>query len=949
MGYHVFLDDAFVAEVQEETYTYLNLVYGVEYTASVGALYTSGLSEKDYYTFTSEWLYPPENLAAATYDNAVNLIWEPPCAPWFDVLSSGPRTEMPNPNTEYSPIYRDVVNNNPGQRDLWDTQFEFPCGDASGEAGVESDGNYIYTTKWNAGNGTFFRYQLDGTFLGSFVVSGGAQDIRDLAYDGEYFYGSNAGFTVWGMDFDDEVVVETISAPVATRAIAYDEGFDGFWANNWSDAITLFDRDGVTLNSFMPGSYISYYGFAYDEQLPGGPYLYGFSQSGSGAVIVELEIATGTETGVTYDAIGFSTSGSPSAGGLAIANGIDPENRTMLGIIQNETIFGLEFGEGGGVPTTCDVPDNVIGFNVYRDDAFVEYVEYFGEESISWWDYNLWPACYEYTVTAVYDLSPYGYFGQEGESMVEGPVIICPEYGFPLPFMEDWEAGTFENKDWEVQCDNWDINTVLGNPGNAAEFQWDPVQENYDCGIVTYPILGQDVIDGKIMLDFDLKIDDRFDTVDTEKLTVRVWADGEWTDKKEFVAMDDMDWTSYSLDISNPAKGQGFRVGFFANGLSSLNIDGWFVDNVHIYQLCEEPSNLTSEKVYETQDMGVVELNWTAPGAQVGYWISYNDGTFENAIASTEGGAGLAQMFTPEEYPMTITEVRYFNSSFDQYMQECEIWILAGDGETVLGGPYYVEDGPADDWVTVDVDDITIESGTFMVATFNVMAGGPYVGMDDSFYDGSLYFGAVGDFTEMGEFGYFFVGSHEVYVEVEIGDNVVVNSVLTAPKSSTSNQISDISLSGTSGAAPRPASRELTGYNIWRNDELIEPNWPDITYNDTLYLDGEYCYYVSAVYDQCESDTLGVKCESFYLGIGDVTSGILEIYPNPTRDNVTIESPIAIERITVMNYLGQVVYDATEVEETTVKLDVSTYESGIYFIKVETADGLTTERVTVTR
>ncbi|MCF8227590.1 MAG: carboxypeptidase regulatory-like domain-containing protein, partial [Bacteroidales bacterium] len=43
MGYHVFLDDAFVVEVQEETYQYLNLQYGVEYTASVGALYTSGL------------------------------------------------------------------------------------------------------------------------------------------------------------------------------------------------------------------------------------------------------------------------------------------------------------------------------------------------------------------------------------------------------------------------------------------------------------------------------------------------------------------------------------------------------------------------------------------------------------------------------------------------------------------------------------------------------------------------------------------------------------------------------------------------------------------------------------------------------------------------------------------------------------------------------------------
>ncbi len=949
MGYHVFLDDAFVAEVQEETYTYLNLQYGVEYTASVGALYTSGLSEKDYYTFTSEWLYPAENLAGVSYDNAVHLIWDPPCAPWFDVLSTEVRSEMPNPNTEYSPVVREIQNNYPGSRDLWDTQFEFPCGDASGEAGVESDGNYIYTTKWNAGNGTFFRYGLDGTFMGSFVVSGGPADIRDLAYDGDYFYGSNAGSTVWGMDFDDEVLVETISAPVSVRAIAYDDGFDGFWANNWSDAITLFDRDGVTLDSFSPGSYASYYGFAYDDQLSGGPYLYGFSQDASGAVIVEMEIATGTETGVTYDAIGFSTTGTGLAGGLAITDGIVPQKRTLLGIVQNETIFGLEFGDGGGVPTQCSTPDNVIGFNVYRDGAFQEYVEYFGEDQISWWQYDLQPDCYDYEVTAVYDLSPYGQFGEEGESMIEGPVNVCVSYGFPLPFMEDWEAGTFENKDWEVQCDNWDISTVIGNDGNSATFQWDPIQENYDCGIITYPLLGNDVVDGDIYLDFDLKIDDRFDTVTTELLTIRVWAGGEWTDITSFAAEGDKDWESHHINISTPAKGNDFRVGFFANGESSLNIDGWYIDNVHVYQLCAEPFDLSSEKVFETQDMGVVELNWVSPGATVQEWISYNDGTFENAIASTEGGAGLAQMFTPEDYPVTISEVRYFNSSFEQYMQECEIWILAGDGETVLGGPYYVEDGPADDWVNVDIDDITLNSGTFMVATFNVMAGGPYVGMDDSFYDGSLYFGAVGDFTEMGEFGYFYVGSHEALVEYEMGDNVVVNSVLTAPQASNNNQIANVSLSGTSAVAPAPASRELTGYNIWRNDELIETNWPDVTYSDTVYEANQYCYYISAVYDQCESDTLGVVCEDFVSGLGEETSGILEIYPNPTKDDVTIESPVAIERITVLNYVGQVVYDATVVEETTVKLDVSAYESGVYFIKVETEDGLTTERVTVAK
>jgi type IX secretion system substrate protein len=947
IGYHLFLDDALVVETTETTYQFLNLTYGVEYTASVGALYSSGLSEKDYYTWTSEWLYPPENLVGVSYDNAVHLIWDPPCSPWFDVLSVGPRTVMPNPNTEYSPMYREIRNNAPANRDLWDTQFTFACGDASGEAGIESDGTYIYTTKWNAGSGTFFRYELDGTFLGSFTVTGGCQDVRDLAYDGEYFYGSNASTSVWQMDFDAEVVVSTISAPVATRAVAYDGDFDGLWANNWSDNITLFDMNGVQLNSFACGSYSSYYGFAWDDGLAGGPYLYGFSQDASLAMIVEIEIATGTETGVTYDAAPFGSGG--SAGGLFIQGGIVPDFKTLGGLIQNEAIFGLEFGPDSGQPTTCSTPDNVIGFNVYRDGDFQEYVEYFGEDQISWWQYDLMPGLYLYTVTAVYDLAPYGFPGQEDESMEEGPAIIRVSYGFPLPFMENWETGSFETKDWEVQCDNWELNSVIGNPGFSAEFKWDPIQENYDCGLVTYPIVGHEVVDGDIYLDFDLKIDDRFDTVETEKLVIRVWADGEWMDKGEVVAIGDVDWESYHMKISVPAKGSDFRVGFYAVGESSINIDAWFIDNVHIYQLCAEPTNLLSDKVFETMDEGVVELNWTPPGATHDEWISYNDGSFENAIASTTGGAGLAQVFTPTQYPVTLTEVRYFNSSYEQYMLQCEIYVLTGDGATVLAGPYYVSDGPADDWVTVDVDDVTLESGTFMVSTFNVAAGGPYVGMDDSFYDGSLFFGSIGAFDEMGTFGYYYVGSHEAHVEYAVGDNVVVNSVLTAPQASNSNPISNVKLSGTSASAPAPASRELTGYNIWRNDELIEANWPETQYFDTVYESMEYCYYVSALYDQCESDTLGYVCESFFDGIGDNVTGALEIYPNPTSDRLTIVSPIAIERITVMNYVGQVVYDATVADETMLELSVANYESGVYFIKVETADGITTERVTVTK
>jgi len=52
--------------------------------------------------------------------------------------------------------------------DPFDLQFEYPCADASGEAGIETDGSYLYTTKWNGD--LFFRYGMDGTYIESFMV-----------------------------------------------------------------------------------------------------------------------------------------------------------------------------------------------------------------------------------------------------------------------------------------------------------------------------------------------------------------------------------------------------------------------------------------------------------------------------------------------------------------------------------------------------------------------------------------------------------------------------------------------------------------------------------------------------------------------------------------------------------------------------------------------------------
>ena len=71
------------------------------------------------------------------------------------------------------------------------------------------------------------------------------------------------------------------------------------------------------------------------------------------------------------------------------------------------------------------------------------------------------------------------------------------------------------------------------------------------------------------------------------------------------------------------------------------------------------------------------------------------------------------------------------------------------------------------------------------------------------------------------------------------------------------------------------------------------------------------------------------------------------LYPNPTNGSITIEAE-AMQRLTVVNELGQVVYDA-EVNSDTETLNMSQFGAGIFIIRIHTENGVGTQRVTVIR
>lgn len=253
----------------------------------------------------------------------------------------------------------------------------------------------------------------------------------------------------------------------------------------------------------------------------------------------------------------------------------------------------------------------------------------------------------------------------------------------------------------------------------------------------------------------------------------------------------------------------------------------------------------------------IVTLTWESPGLP-GEWIFYHDGTFETSFTSTDGGAGIAQLFTLSAYPVTLNEIRFFTTNYNSW-QPMTIYILSGDGNTVLDGPYQTN-GVNNNWINI-VTSVTIAQSTFMIATYNDIPNGPYVGCDDSFFNETLYFGNhTNGFTELSQLGdYEYIGSHEAKVMYSDKDGIMVTEWISPVNQSEAGNIPDVHRETESLFAAYPEDMlGLLGFNIYRDGTKLNSSpWLTTTYSDAGLAAGTYDYTVTAVYDEGESSAAG--------------------------------------------------------------------------------------------
>ncbi|OFY49175.1 MAG: hypothetical protein A2W85_17160 [Bacteroidetes bacterium GWF2_41_31] len=613
LGYYVSLDNAFVAQtgIEDTTYHFSDLMYGVTYKAGISAIYSCALSQPVEYTFISRHLYPPRNLGDDYIPGTfvVPMKWNPPDRFNSPFKSFNSEDYIPEETMLTSQESHPSNAHFAGGRDLWDITHGFDMDEPSGLSGLvgaETNGYYIYSSRWDSD--TIVKFYETGLFLEAFTIPG-VSNLCDLAYDGTYIYGSDASNIVYEMDFINKSLVSTISAPVNVRAIAYDAINDGFWANDWSSDLTLFDRNGTVLQTIsnVPGIY----GLAWDGGTDGGPYLWLFegTVSGGGCWVSQWDIATSGPTGVQHSVSDdFGSDG--IAGGLYLDDELNIGTWTLGGTMQGagDVAFGYDLGPN----SSAGIPPGLFSFRLYQDGVQIAEVPYEGQGVDDWINYvinPIDPGDYNYYVTAVYTLGQFGYPGELGESLWSGTDSVHVIWGTLIPFYEGWDQGSFGANFWTTSRSNWVINTSIGSPEPAAEFFWNPLQENdYSSKLTSYPMDADQLSLGALFLDFEIRLVDRNST-GLEKLKVEVQSDTSWITVSTFTNSGSFDWTANHIDISDYALSNAFRMRFNAVGNNSHDIVSWFVDNISLTRSCESISNLTGD----VNDDEEVILTWISP------------------------------------------------------------------------------------------------------------------------------------------------------------------------------------------------------------------------------------------------------------------------------------------------------------------------------------------------
>lgn len=281
----------------------------------------------------------------------------------------------------------------------WDAVQHVNLSEQTGDfqmLGCEFVGDYWYVTGGSGPSGTnwIYRFDRDGQSVGQPIPQPSTSPFGwyDLAYDGQYLYGSEDGTgTIVGIDLNGNQMSQIPSPLNPTRAIAYDPSLDRFWIADFTQNIFQIDRDGNIFSQVVNegANELAITGLAWWAGDPDGFKLYIFSRDGE---TNQTRVTRMHPTTYARETIAVLESSEFVAGGCAVTADYNSMLVTFGGILQNSTgdqlgVYQMKFDQSWA--TITPATSTVDGGTVREVSVIADLADFRDDEySLSLFIYN---------------------------------------------------------------------------------------------------------------------------------------------------------------------------------------------------------------------------------------------------------------------------------------------------------------------------------------------------------------------------------------------------------------------------------------------------------------------------------------------------------------------------------------------------------------------------------
>ncbi len=563
------------------------------------------------------------------------------------------------------------------------------------------------------------------------------------------------------------------------------------------------------------------------------------------------------------------------------------------------------------------IPDNILGFNLYKNGEFLAYSA--GYEPIgstnSYTDPLPEPGFYTYEVSAIYDMTEYGFPGDSAESDREGPAFVsCPVPTLELDFYEDWE--NYLSNHWTIPENEWLVDQQIGNGAPAAVFMPDSSLSDYESSLKSAFFLVFVSPGAQIQLSYDVSLSS-IQTTGNETLDVQVGGtvNDDWTTLASYSNIEgSFDWKRDTIDITNYLSENFFRIRFLAHGVSSDAIESWALDNIAVTLSCQPPTDVTAAIGPEPEDS--ILVTWQEPWPTLEEWREWDDGIQDETIGfgvGKEAYVACAARWTSEDLEdlkgARLTAIGFIPGEASTFYK-ATVW--TGDEKEL------VRIQAVDNLIVNEWNIITLDPPLEVDITRDLVVGyqfSRYTGYSMSLDAGP----AVDGYGNLLQFGQGQPWTTLLEINPETDRNWNIKAYFERD------------------------SIPVQGYELYRSFdggdyELIAEPFETSYLDPVLNWNATYCYALKAVYpDQaCTSGLSGESCITV-TSVGNFLEndgGFLNIYPNPSEGKFTLESSEEILRISIYNVSGRMIFSE---EMKTFRKEIHLEEGpGIYFMRVQT-------------